>query len=79
MARPEHFLETVSDIRDNAPGTDVKGPHGMDAPEPRLWTGAPERGSFRRRDSIGFVPRQSGSCRSVLQARNAYEKLALLN
>jgi len=28
---------------DNAPGTDVKGPHGMDGPEPRLWTGAPER------------------------------------
>src|SRR6516164_2691048 len=37
----------VSTLRDNAPGTDVKGPHGMDAPEPRLWTGAPERADWR--------------------------------
>src|SRR6516164_5035245 len=41
VLNPAEILLPISG--DNAPGTDVKGPHGMDAPEPRLWTGAPER------------------------------------
>ena len=41
VLNPAEILLPISG--DNAPGTDVKGPHGMDAPEPRLWTGAPEQ------------------------------------